>query len=101
MIPLTIAVSIVTVPMLVACLGVRNVWQKLATTSFIAMATAVGLLYAMGIRLTDPAYSPLLVTALGYPLLLVACLMLVRNRGYRLVRIPARNRDRKLVGLVL
>ncbi len=89
-IPMTIGISIIALPMLLGCLGVRNVRRKLAISSLVALGTAIGVLYAMGIYSNHWAYLYLFATELVFAGLLMASLMLVRNQGYRIVRVHPR-----------
>ena len=86
-IPITIGVAIIALPALCGCLGVRGVRRKLAILPFVAIAVASYMLYAMGINSSHPNSPFSLIAELGYVGLLTASLMLVRNPGYRLVRV--------------
>jgi len=85
-IPVAIAISILVVPVL-GCLAVRRFWRRLGSASALALVVAGSLPYSLGLTIDQPRYWILLVIELGYVGMLVASLVLVRHKGYRLVRL--------------
>ncbi len=94
-IPITVGVATVALPTLLGCLAIRDVWRKNAVALVVSLATAAGVLHVMGFRSNNFGYSAFFATVPAFAGLLMACLMLVRHRGYRLVRVQRTDRSRQ------
>jgi hypothetical protein len=87
-IPLTAGMAVIALSSLLACLAIRAVRRKMAIATAVVLGTAVGIRYATTFNFSMlPGFYG---AVLAFEVLMMASFVLVRHRGYRLVRVQSR-----------